>query len=189
MVLTSGTRLEAITLKEFEIENLDEAVINFEPSPVQAVADTLIGNFVEPLITKDVQPVDRLKLAPSTPSHSSVKGEASALQQIGGASGLGEESGNASQLPTQTMGELWRAIEPCWKRLADKNTAGVTMHVSFTQLGNPAVTPMGAGAYDAGSQSNGPSSETLAINALAECGPYLMVYGKDNVQIAFPPGG
>lgn len=173
VVLTSVGRLEAVTLKEVEPEELDEALIRFDALPTLAISDIAIEKVDDQLIAKD----------------SGVLGDADTLQEHGGASGTQADFNGNSAYPAETMRALWKAIEPCWKRLADKNTAGVTMHVSFTQLGNPSLASPGAAAYDADLKNNQSPAELLAADALAECGPYLMVYGQNNVQIAFPAGG
>ncbi len=71
---------------------------------------------------------------------------------------------------------LWKQIEPCWRRLAGSGTSDVTLRVDFSALGNIAQT---SGAAD-------PRSQATAVEALAECGPYVSVASQQAVVIAFP---
>ncbi len=77
---------------------------------------------------------------------------------------------------------LWKQIEPCWQRLADKGTGGVMLRIDFSPLGNIAKTddaPDAPVAADA-------SSRAKAVRALGECGPYVTAGSRENVVIAFP---
>jgi hypothetical protein len=90
---------------------------------------------------------------------------------------------------SKTMNDLWKAIEPCWRRVADKNTVSVTLSVSFSPLGNLAKPPKIV--REAGARINDKlrRSENLAITALAQCGPYLMAFGQSDVSVRFPTPG
>ncbi len=85
--------------------------------------------------------------------------------------------------------DLWKAIEPCWRRVATKDTEGVTLSVSFSPLGNLAKPPVIVRANGASLDSRRLKSESLAINALAQCGPYLMAFGQSDISVQFPSGG
>jgi len=77
---------------------------------------------------------------------------------------------------------LWKQIEPCWQRLAGKDTHGVMLSINFSPLGNIAQTsdaPDAPTAPDARSRAE-------AIQALGECGPYVTAGSRENVVIAFP---
>ena len=77
---------------------------------------------------------------------------------------------------------LWKQIEPCWKRIADHDTYGVMLRIDFSPLGNIAKTddaPDAPVAPDA-------RSRTEAVQALAECGPYVAAGSREDVVIAFP---
>jgi hypothetical protein len=87
---------------------------------------------------------------------------------------------------SQTMNDLWKAIEPCWKRVADKSTVSVTLNVSFSPLGNLSKPPAIIREPNAGISDARVRSETLAIRALSECGPYLMAFGQSDLRILFP---
>ena len=86
----------------------------------------------------------------------------------------------------KTANDLWKAIEPCWNRLADKSTLSVTLEVSFSPLGNLAKPPVIKRDATASLNETMMRSENQAITALSQCGPYLMAYGQDGVEIQFP---
>ena len=87
-----------------------------------------------------------------------------------------------------TPNDLWKAIEPCWRRVATKDTEGVTLTVSFSPLGNLAKPPVIERPNGAHLDDRRLKSESMAINALAQCGPYLMAFGQSNVSVQFPAG-
>lgn len=86
-----------------------------------------------------------------------------------------------------TPNDLWKAIAPCWNRIADKNTLPVTLEVSFSPMGNLAKPPDIKRDPSLRINNQMLRSESQAINALAQCGPYLMVFGQENVSVRFPP--
>jgi len=88
-----------------------------------------------------------------------------------------------------SMNDLWKAIAPCWHRMADKNTLSVTLSVSFSPLGNLSKPPVIVRDPAARLTDQQLRSESLAINALAQCGPYLMAFGQNDVSVQFPAGG
>ena len=88
-----------------------------------------------------------------------------------------------------SVNDLWKAIAPCWRRLADKSTLGVTLNVSFSPLGNLAKPPVIIREPGAQLSTQRLRSESLAIAALSQCGPYLMSFGQENVGVQFPSGG
>lgn len=88
----------------------------------------------------------------------------------------------------KTLNDLWKAIEPCWKRVADRNTESVTLSVSFSPLGNLAKPPVIVRAAGVQSSEQRLRSESEAISALAQCGPYIMAFGQDDVRVEFPSG-
>ncbi len=87
-----------------------------------------------------------------------------------------------------TPNDLWKAIEPCWKRVVTRDTEGVTLSVSFSPLGNLAKPPVIERPNGAHLDDRRLKSESLAINALAQCGPYLMAFGQSDVSVQFPAG-
>lgn len=95
----------------------------------------------------------------------------------------------ANQANHITPNDLWKAIEPCWRRVATKDTEGVTLSVSFSPLGNLAKPPVIMRPTGAQLDNRRLKSESLAINALAQCGPYLMAFGQNDVSVQFPAGG
>jgi hypothetical protein len=90
---------------------------------------------------------------------------------------------------SKTMNDLWKAIEPCWRRVADKNTVSVTLSVSFSPLGNLSKPPQIVRETGASLNDKRLRSESLAITALAQCGPYLMAFGQSDVSVRFPGTG
>lgn len=88
-----------------------------------------------------------------------------------------------------TPNDLWKAIAPCWNRIADKNTLPVTLEVSFSPMGNLAKPPVIRRDQSKRITDQMLRSESQAITALAQCGPYLMIFGQENVQVAFPKKG
>jgi len=95
----------------------------------------------------------------------------------------------SNQSNNATMNDLWKAIEPCWRRTADKSTESVTLQISFSPLGNLAKPPTILRAAGTHIDDRLLRSENQAISALAQCGPYLMAYGQQDVKVVFPSGG
>jgi len=63
------------------------------------------------------------------------------------------------------------------------------LSVSFSPLGNLAKPPEIERPNGARLDDRRLKSESLAINALAQCGPYLMAFGQSDVSVQFPAGG
>lgn len=82
--------------------------------------------------------------------------------------------------------DLWGAIAPCWNRLADSHTLPVTLEVSFSTDGNIASPPVIDADPAQQSDPNVQRSETIAMQALAQCGAYAMAEGKADVKVNFP---
>jgi len=99
----------------------------------------------------------------------------------GGQSGSPGNGGQGS-----TGDDLWGAIAPCWNRLADDKTLPVTLRVSFAPDGNLAAPPVIDADPSQQSDPNVQRSETIAMQALAQCGAYAMAEGKEDVKINFP---
>ena len=95
----------------------------------------------------------------------------------------------ADQSNRKTPNDLWKAIEPCWRRVVTHDTEGVTLSVSFSPLGNLAQPPVIERPNGAKLDDRRLKSVSLAINALAQCGPYLMAFGQSDVSVQFPAGG
>jgi len=87
---------------------------------------------------------------------------------------------------SKSMNDLWKAIEPCWNRIADKNTVGVTLEVSFSAMGNLSKPPVIQRDPSTHIDDRVLRSESQAITALAQCGPYLIAFGQQNVEVRFP---
>lgn len=187
VVLTAATRLEAVTVRPLETVDIDEAVLQTEPLSEQMLLDASAGEILT-LNGDGLAPPEALTAETTVTSQDQKTGPNSSENHTETSNAETADSSSGG-LPGQAMTELWKAIEPCWKRLADNTTAGVTMSVSFTQLGNLAAMPVSVSENGTLLESTQSASESVAIRALAQCGPYLMVYGRDNVQIAFPTGG
>jgi len=86
----------------------------------------------------------------------------------------------------KTPNDLWKAIEPCWRRIVDNDTLPVTLEVTFSPLGNLAKPPVIKRDPAATLTDKVLRSESQAITALSQCGPYLMAYGQSGVNIGFP---
>jgi hypothetical protein len=82
--------------------------------------------------------------------------------------------------------ELWEAIAPCWRRIADEHALPVKLNVTFAGDGMLAKPPEIIRAAEDVSNPRALRSESLAITALAECGAYQMAAGRQNVSIYFP---
>ena len=95
----------------------------------------------------------------------------------------GEGQGGTS---SGTFDDLWAAIAPCWRRVADTETLPVNLTVSFAGNGMLAKPPEIVRAAEDSSNAKALRSESLAITALAECGAYQMAAGRENVSIHFP---
>lgn len=81
---------------------------------------------------------------------------------------------------------LWEAIEPCWTRLAGARARPVTLKVDFSPLGNLASHPVilvDSGLTDKLTESE---IESIATDALSQCGPYTVAFGQKNIIIQFP---
>ncbi|MGN6424592.1 MAG: hypothetical protein ACTHLA_14925 [Asticcacaulis sp.] len=97
----------------------------------------------------------------------------------GMASNEGGRSGNSGD-------DLWSAIAPCWKRLADKDTQAVTLEVSFSDNGGLSAPPVIERDPGASQDPKTLRSEATALAALSQCGNYAMVGGKKDLKINFP---
>ncbi|WP_338736351.1 hypothetical protein [Asticcacaulis sp. DW145] len=86
----------------------------------------------------------------------------------------------------KTPNDLWKAIEPCWQRIADKDTLSVTLEVTFSPLGNLAKPPVIKRDLSKPLTDQALRSETRAITALSQCGPYLMAFGQSGIEVDFP---
>ena len=89
----------------------------------------------------------------------------------------------------KTINDLWKAIAPCWNRIADKNSLDVTLEVSFSPMGNLSKPPIIHRTAGVMLDDRVLRSESQAITALAQCGPYLTAYGQEHVQVSFPKKG
>ncbi|MBP2160403.1 MULTISPECIES: hypothetical protein [Asticcacaulis] len=86
----------------------------------------------------------------------------------------------------QIASELWKAVEPCWQRMADRGTASVTLNIGFSQLGNLSRPLQGVREPNALPDDRQLQSEATAIRAFQACGPYLVAFGLDEVNLVFP---
>lgn len=82
--------------------------------------------------------------------------------------------------------DLWAAIAPCWKQIADGNTLPVKLEVTFSAKGALAEPPVIMRTEGMSSNQQVLTSESKAIQALAACGAYPMAAGQRQVAINFP---
>lgn len=127
------------------------------------------------------QPKSLAQVFGADPFQPSLPAEASAAAKAQKASHVEVKNSNSA-----TMNDLWKAIEPCWRRVADRSTESVTLQVSFSPLGNLAKPPTILRAPGTHIDDRLLRSENQAITALAQCGPYLMAYGQQDVKVQFP---
>lgn len=95
-----------------------------------------------------------------------------------------EAAAGAAGIVGQTSGindPLWKQIEPCWHRLADGKLREATLRIDFSPLGNVVRTL----ALDISGPSDSKALRT-AIDAVAQCGPYLVASSREKVVISFP---
>ena len=143
------------------------------PSLTQALSQVLSDDPFEPKPEK------------STPSPPPTIGELTATQtQAQKAARI-----TVANKDTETPNDLWKAIAPCWKRNATRDSIGVTLQVSFSPLGNLAKPPQIKREAGMALNDQRLRSESQAIMALSQCGPYLMAFGQSDVVINFPAGG
>lgn len=179
-----GVELDLMTLDDSEAAM---AGVAQPPPPAASRADAFMA------MTEPNQTPSDFALSPSSPAQSlsEALGENpfDATQSAQPASKTRDEAHVKTSDKTQQMpNELWKAIAPCWNRIADKNTLPVTLEVSFSPMGNLAKPPVIRRNPSARISDQMLRSETQALSALAQCGPYLMVFGQDNVQVGFPKG-
>lgn len=161
---------EALQIRELEMDELD----TISESDVQETLAVPITEALEVTL-----PTTSVVLS----SNATPSTEASAQAQKAAAAMGGEGQGGTS---TGTVDELWNAIAPCWRRLADKETLPVTLTVSFAGNGMLAKPPVIERPVGENSNMQTLRSESLAITALSECGVYQMAAGREGVAIHFP---
>ncbi len=102
-------------------------------------------------------------------------------------SDAGGQAGSPGDAGAGTAGDdLWGAIAPCWNRLADSHTLPVTLEVSFDSQGNIASPPVIDRADADQNDPQAERSETIAMQALAQCGAYAMAENRAGVKVNFP---
>lgn len=122
---------------------------------------------------------DALSLSQPEPAQNATARPAQASAARQGGEGQGGTSSG-------TFDDLWAAIAPCWRRIADSETLPVNLTVSFAGNGMLAKPPEIMRQTEDASNAKALRSESLAIAALAECGAYQMAAGRENVGIYFP---
>ncbi len=140
------------------------------PDPADAAQEPI--DFSKPEITKAATETAMLD-APSQPVVQ-LAAEAMPDSPSGGAGEGGQSAG--------LNDPLWKQIEPCWRRIAGKETHGVMLRINFSPLGNIAKTD------DAPDVPTPPDAQSRAeaVQALGECGPYVAAGSREDVVIAFP---
>ena len=97
---------------------------------------------------------------------------------MGGAGQAGTTSGAGD--------DLWKAIAPCWERIAGPDTLPVVLKVTFGADGALAKPPEIVRADAAAITPESLRSESLALAALAQCGAYPMAAGRQGATVNFP---
>lgn len=85
-----------------------------------------------------------------------------------------------------TGDDLWAAIAPCWKRIADSETLPVALEVTFSGDGHLSKPPVIERDAAVAITPRSLKSEARAIDALAQCGAYPMAAGRVGVKVSFP---
>lgn len=180
----SGDTMGGIESFDISLVRVQQSVLALQPKSqttedIETLSKLAPRTTVEPLSLATekvaaVQPV--VEMPPSTVADTTPNVMPGAV-----ATGVGDQNNKVS--------DLWRAIAPCWNRIADKDAVPVSLEISFSPLGNVAKPPILLGAPSTGLSDQLQRSQAQAIEALSECGPYLMAYGQDHVQVAFPGKG
>lgn len=156
------------------------------PAVLMAKAVEAIELDAPEVLSEDVRPVedgmvlDADQMAP-LPEVAPSDAVGAAVQEQSMAGGTpGDGSGRS-----QGEDDLWNAIAPCWRRLADAKTQRVSLKVSFAGNGMLAKAAEVEKVVAGAAQSDGLRSASLAMQALAECGAYEMAAGRSDVVIDF----
>ncbi|ESQ89871.1 hypothetical protein ABAC460_11250 [Asticcacaulis sp. AC460] len=157
------------TAKAQEAEDLEELT---KPATVEQL-DMAQPEITEPQFTAFTE-MKLPQVATTGVSTSDIQSEAN--RGAAGTGGLTEGQGD----------DLWAAIAPCWRRMADETTLPVRLEVTFSQTGDLAEPPVIVRAEGLAGDSRVLVSESRAIQALAECGAYPMAGGRERVAINFP---
>ncbi len=155
--------LDAFTALSQPTPSATTAVLS-APSPTQSLSEVFGKDVFAPSLTE--------------PQHAQTQHSPVQTAQV--------KIANTADRPTPN--NLWKAIEPCWRRLVTRDTRAVTLSVSFSPLGNLAKAPVVVRATAGRPDDWQLKSEALAVDALAQCGPYLMAFGQDDVSVQFPAG-
>lgn len=141
-----------------------------------------------PAISTKTPLFDKFRALNSEPSSVTPLAASRPAQSL--AQALGESAEPSKTSPRNAPSpDLWKAIEPCWQRVADKDTVPVTLEITFSPLGNLARPPVIKRAPGAALSDDLLRSESQALAALSQCGPYLMAFGQSGVAVTFPKGG
>jgi hypothetical protein len=159
-----------------------ESAIGFEPLSApkpkrSSLAEALGEDLFKPKASPAAAPhrAASQSAAAQGAASQSVQANASAVSQV-------KVDGRTRQTPN----DLWKAIEPCWRRLADQRSVPVTLELSFSPLGNLAKPPVIRRTQGQPLTDQLLRSESQAIAALTQCGPYLMALGQSGVDVTFP---
>jgi hypothetical protein len=162
----SGLTVEMVSARDV----MPDALKVKQPDPAEAAQEPT--DFSKPDISATATETAMLD-APSQP----VVQLASEAMPDGPAGGAGEGGQSAG-----INDPLWKQIEPCWRRIAGKETRGVMLRIDFSPLGNIARTSDAPEAHVASDAR----SRAEAVQALGECGPYVAAGSREAVVIAFP---
>ncbi len=145
-------------------ETLDKPTQTVKPQPETIQTATTMS-----------QPAALPEVAPATPA------EASAAAQPATAGGVGQAG------TTSGAGDdLWKAIAPCWGRVAGKDTLPVALRITFGATGGLSKPPQIVRDDKAPITPQSLHSEAQALSALAQCGGYPMAANRQEVEVHFP---
>jgi hypothetical protein len=168
--LTAIALPDALALETREVEE--------EALDANETLNDLATTTADTLILSDAPSLTRSPIAPAPAHQSAAKAAQASAAQQGGQGPSGTSAG--------TGDDLWNAIAPCWRRLADLDTVSVNLTVTFASNGMLAKPPEIMRQAEDASNPAALRSESLAITALAECGAYEMAAGRELVSIHFP---
>jgi hypothetical protein len=149
--------------------------------PKETPSDVITPVKIEDLTDVSLDKATNPKLQQATPPELLPVSDPPAPNNSTAASKTGDHAGKEGG----TAGDLWSAIEPCWRRVADKDTLPVVLEVTFSGDGHLAIPPTIDRDPAAATDPRTLQSEAKALAALSECGAYPVAAGKAGVKVNF----